>query len=75
MEQEIARFEKNASEEVIVKLTNYKGKDLVDIMAYYGDEPKPTPKGITLRIEQIPPLVEALIKAEKIYKESNPEQK
>ena len=78
MEQEVARFQKNATETVIVKLTNFKGSDLVDIRAHVegqsgqgGVEMKPTQKGLTLKVGLIPELIEALKKAETTYKETN----
>ena len=82
MEKEITRFGKNAQEDVIVKLTTYNGHDLIDIRAWIrpipgvdGEEPKPTKKGISLRVEDIPKLIDALTEAERIYhdgKEKNP---
>ena len=74
MEKQIAMFNKNATEEIIVKLTEFKGKDLVDIRVYVkpltsGEELKPTKKGICVRVEAIPDLLAALKKVEKDYKE------
>ena len=70
MDKEIAKFTKNATEEVIVRIVEYKGKDLVDIRAYVkpliSDEGlKATRKGICVRLEQLPELINALKAAEK----------
>lgn len=74
MEKQIAKFNKNATEEVIVRLSNYKGLDLVDIRVYVKpitskEELKATRKGICLRVEHIPVLLKALKEAEKTMKE------
>ena len=68
MEEQIATFQKNASEDVIVKLTEYRGVEGVDIRAYIKplinrEEPQATRKGIFLRIEFIPELLKALEEA------------
>ena len=74
MEKEIAKFSKNATEEVIVRLNDFKDHDLVDIRVWIKplsneEEPKATKKGICIRVEQVPELLESLKKAEKAYKE------
>ncbi len=76
MEKEVAKFGKNAAEEVIVHLKDYKHQDLVDIRVFLrplmgeeNQEPKATQKGICLRVEQIPNLLDALKKAEQAYEE------
>ena len=53
MDKEIAKFDKNAREEVRIKLTNFKGHDLVDIRSWIKpisskEEAQPTKKGITI---------------------------
>jgi len=65
-EQIIHQFKKNANETVMVKLTQFKGKRLIDIRAYYAAEnggPKPTPKGISISRDLIPELKLAVDKA------------
>lgn len=74
MEKQVARFNKNATEEVIVKLVNYKGLDLIDIRSYVkpltsDEELKATRKGICLKVECISELLKALKEAEKASKE------
>lgn len=73
MEEQIATFQKNASEDVIVKLTEYRGVEGVDIRAYVKplinrEEHQATRKGIFLRVEFVPKLLKALEEASKTYK-------
>jgi hypothetical protein len=62
----IATVPKNAREEVRVSLTEYKGYALIDVRTYAefasaGDgERKPTPKGVSLKVERLPELIAAL---------------
>ena len=75
MDKEIAKFDKNAREEIRIKLTNFKGHDLIDIRSWIKpisskEEPQPTKKGITIKVEQITELVNALNDAEKEYKKA-----
>jgi len=58
-EKIIHEFKKNANETVMVKFTQFKGKRLIDIRAYYAAENgglKPTPKGISISRDLIPEL-------------------
>ena len=66
--QLVYEFRKNAHEKVKVELSNYRGKDVINIRAYYiadvaKDEWKPSPKGITMRVDLIPELKEGIEKA------------
>lgn len=68
----IARFAKNAGETLIIKQTEYKGHQLIDIRIYYksdsgsGDsELRPTKKGVCVRAELVGDLIEALQQAER----------
>jgi len=74
MEKTIAQFEKNSREEVMVKLTEFKGRQYVDVRAYYrekeGDEFKRSRKGITVSPQQLDPLVEALAEAKRVLDEA-----
>ena len=67
MQKLIDTFKKKDVEEVRTQLTEYKGYDLVDIRVWFtapdGQEPRPTRKGITLRICQLPELGRAVKKA------------
>jgi len=67
MEKEIARFEKNLKEEVIIRITEFNGVELFDIRAYVkqvipSDKPIATKKGLCLRLEQFPEFFEAVKK-------------
>jgi len=74
MEKQIAMFNKNATEEIIVKLTEFEGKNFIDIRAYVKPltsrgELIPTKKGICMKVETVAELLTALKKVEKVYKE------
>jgi len=61
----IRTFEKNSGEEVRVSLTTYKGRQYLDIRAYYqrdDGQRHPTKKGITLSLDLLPELEKALSK-------------
>jgi hypothetical protein len=63
------QFIKNATEEVRVSLTEFKGHRLIDLRIYFepedGSERKPTKKGITVDVSLYPELKRALLKVEK----------
>ena len=69
MSEVIASFEKNSFEEVRISLTNFKGKDLIDLRVYYrpddGEEMRPTKKGITISLEKFSELKNAILALEK----------
>jgi hypothetical protein len=61
----LASFRKNATEEVRVTRSNFKGFDLVDIRVYgeFGGPAKvmmPTKKGLSIQRDQLPTLIAAL---------------
>jgi hypothetical protein len=62
-------FAKNATEEVRVSLTEYKGHKLIDLRIYYepedGGDRRPTKKGITIDVGLYPELKKAMLKVEK----------
>lgn len=68
----IDQFNKNASEIIRVQLVKYDNKDLLDIRIWVlkdGADYIPTRKGISLRLDQVDSLKEAIDKAaEKIEK-------
>ena len=75
----IAEFNKNASEVVRVQLSEYDGKQLLDIRVWVennkGDS-IPTRKGISLRIDQVEALKEAIDKAaEEVKSEKETQEK
>ncbi len=68
MEINIATIVKSNTEVVHIDITKFAGRDLVDIRVYANyasaSKPrKPTRKGISLRIEQLPELFYAIEKA------------
>lgn len=67
----ISEFNKNASEVVRVQLTEYQGKQLLDIRVWVlqeGADAIPTKKGLCLKVEQVGDLKEAIDKAAKEIK-------
>lgn len=63
----IASVPKNAREEIRIELTEYKGHNLVAcrVWATKADgETVPTPKGITLKLDKLAPVLKALSDAE-----------
>ena len=63
----IATFPKSSAEEVRVSLSTFKGFDLVDARIWTDDDDgdrRPTRKGLSLRVERLPELLEALHQAE-----------
>lgn len=66
----IHEFQKNAGEKVHIQFNQYKGSDLIDIRVYYDtdndeSEWRPTRKGISIRVDLLPELLEGLQKAQK----------
>jgi len=54
MTQTIAEIDKTATEKVVATLSEFKGKQRIDIRIYYQDdnnESKPTKKGINLSLD------------------------
>ena len=64
MEKLIAKFGKNASEEVWVQLREFRGHQLLDIRVHFraddGGEARPTKKGISVSIHLIPTLLDSI---------------
>ena len=64
MEKLIAKFEKNASEEVWVQLREFRGHQLLDVRVHYrpddGNEARPTKKGISISVNLIPKVQKAV---------------
>lgn len=60
----IATISKNSQESVVVSLAKFNDIDLVDIRvnATFGDseEPRPTKKGVSLKVAKLPALIHAL---------------
>ena len=56
-------IDKNSLEKIRIQRTKYKGKDLLDIRVFYeaeNGEWKPSPKGITFKVELLEDIIEAL---------------
>lgn len=64
LEKLIATFDKNASEEVRVQLREFHGHQLLDMRVYYrpddGGEPRPTRKGLSVSVNLIPKILDAI---------------
>ncbi len=61
----VGRFAKNSMEDVVVTLDSFRNIPLIDVRVYAsfttpGDERKPTKKGISIKRELLPSLIEAL---------------
>ena len=69
MNEAIASFKKNSSEEVIVTCSNYKGCDVFDIRVWVKNSTNSdkiaTKKGITLPLILLPELKQAIVVLEK----------
>jgi|YNPNPStandDraft_1061719.scaffolds.fasta_scaffold04715_7 hypothetical protein len=69
MDKIVHQFVKNATEEVRVSLTEFKGHKLIDLRIYFepedGGDRRPTKKGITIDVGLYPELKRALLKLEK----------
>ena len=68
-ERTIATVPRNAIEEIRVRLSRFKGYDFVDVRIFVephdSEERRPTKRGIALRVERLPELLEALREAER----------
>lgn len=71
----IAEFDKNAVEKVKVHVQRWKNQTYVDVRVFFLDEEKAqhaTKKGITLHVELLPQLIEALRQAEAVIEGREP---
>lgn len=76
----IHEFQKNATDKVVIQFKNYKGYDLVDLRIHYlADVPKQewkaTAKGISIRRNLIPELVEGVKKIQQAWEKESKEKK
>ncbi len=67
----LASFRKNATEEVRITRSDFKGFDLVDVRVYgeFGGPARvmmPTRKGLSIQREQLPKLIAALQEAQAV---------
>ncbi len=70
----IDEFSRNSIEVVKTRFTKWQGKEFLDVRVWVSPHPgsreaKPTHKGICLRLDLLPSLLESLKKAAKILKE------
>ena len=77
MNKAIAKINKNALELVVIRLSEFKGCDLIDIRIWMKPEDpreegelKPTKKGISLGIDAITELIQAPQKAQEALDEA-----
>jgi hypothetical protein len=61
----VGSVRKNSLEEVRVSISEFRGHNLVDVRVFAdfdgrGGEPRPTKKGIALKVELLPDLIAAL---------------
>lgn len=74
MEKEIASFLKNKFQDVRVSIRSFKGNDLLDIriwtMSQHEGKMVPTAKGISVNVNLLPQLKQALDAVEKTLKEN-----
>lgn len=70
---EVFEFERNPTEKVVVSMSVFKGRQLADLRTYYEseeDEWRPTKKGVSVPVEKLPELKEAVDKLIKLAEEN-----
>jgi len=70
----IDEFSRNSIEVVKTRFTKWQGREFLDVRVWVSPHPgsreaKPTHKGICLRLDLVPKLLESLSKAQKILEE------
>lgn len=71
----IDEFQKSGIEKVKIRFTRWQGREFLDVRVFISPSPgsqeadKPTHKGICLRLDLVPKLLESLSKAQKILEE------
>jgi len=71
----IDEFSRNSIEKVKIRFTRFQGREFLDVRVFISPPPgsqeadKPTHKGICLRLDLVPKLLESLKKAQKILDE------
>ena len=73
MEKLIAGLPKGSGEEVRVSLSEFKGKQYIDLRVYFENDEgewKPTKKGVALHVGQFNKLMDALKEAEDALREN-----
>ncbi|RMF94368.1 MAG: transcriptional coactivator p15 [Nitrospinota bacterium] len=72
MDELVAKFEKNAAEQIYVSLREYRGHQLIDVRTYYQTEEgewRPTKKGVSISVDLFPELKQAIVNLEKRLRE------
>lgn len=73
MEKTVAIIQKNRVQEIKFELKEFKGHNIIDIRIWNSvpdsDEKRPTTKGVTMNVELLPQLKEAVALLEKELKE------
>jgi hypothetical protein len=72
MKRLLRDIKKNARETLRVELDEFKGHQLVAARLWFADgsgELRPTPKGLTIKVELLPDLIAALREAETIARD------
>lgn len=74
MNRTIAQITKNSLDTIVIEFSEFKGRDFLSLRTYTvfdgSPEPRPTKKGITIKPDQIPELLEALCEAERQAREA-----
>ncbi len=68
-------LEKNSRESLVINQSEFKGVKLVDVRVFYKYENgdlKPTKKGVSVRLEQLDPLIKALSEVAATAREQEP---
>jgi hypothetical protein len=76
MEKTVAVFPKNSRENIHINLTEFHGRDLLDIRIFWsadGTSWNPSKKGISIGIEKLPILLACLHQAADILGQDAPE--
>jgi hypothetical protein len=76
MDKIVATFPKNSREEVRVILTEFHGREIINIRVFWTSDGKnwnPSPKGLAIGVEKIPVLLASLHQAAEVLGQDTPE--
>ena len=76
MDKIVATFPKNSREEVRVILTEFHGREIINIRVFWTSDGKnwnPSPKGLAIGVEKIPVLLASLHRAAEVLGQDTPE--
>lgn len=73
----VATLPRNDREEVRIAISDYKGRTRVDIRVWYlvGDEHRPGKQGISLPVDQLPALQDAIERAQVAARPHRPDER